>query len=60
MAAHAHDSITPATPAWSARRAEAGCIRLSQRDIDGLILAGERYGAPLALPGAALTPEQPR
>ena len=60
MAAHAHDSITPATPAWSAQWAEAGSIRLSHRDIDGLILAGEHYGAPLALPGAAFTPEQPR
>jgi hypothetical protein len=60
MAAHAHDSITPVTPAWPARRAEAGSIRLSQRDIDGFIRAGEHYGVPLALPGAAFTPEQSR
>jgi hypothetical protein len=59
MAAHAHDSITPVTP-WLARPAEAGSIRLSQRNIDGLIRAGEHYGVPLALPGAAFTPEQPR
>jgi hypothetical protein len=57
MAAHAHDSITPVTPAWPARRAQAGSIWLSQRDIDGLIRAGEHYGAPLA---AVFTPEQPR
>jgi hypothetical protein len=60
MAAHAHDSITPVTPAWSAWRAEAGSIRLSQRAINGLIMAGEHSGVPLALPGAAFTPEQPR
>jgi hypothetical protein len=53
MAAHAHDSITPATPARSARRAEAGSIRLFRRAIDGLILAGEHYGASLALPATA-------
>lgn len=48
MAAHARDTITPVTPAWSARRAQAGSIRPSQRDINGLIPAGEHYGAPLA------------
>jgi hypothetical protein len=60
MAAHTHDCITAATPAWSVRWAEAGSIRLSQRDIDGLFRAGEHYGVPLARPGAAFTPEQPR
>jgi hypothetical protein len=60
MTACAHDTITPVTAAWSARRAQAGSIRLSQRAIDGLIPAGEHYGVPLALPGAAFTPEQPR
>jgi hypothetical protein len=44
MTAHLHDTITPVTPARPARRADAGSIRLSQRDIDGLILAGEHYG----------------
>ena len=60
MAAHAHDCITAVTPAWPTRRAEAGSIRLSPRDIDGLIRAGEHFGVPLALPAAAFTPEQPR
>jgi hypothetical protein len=27
---------------------------------DGLIMAGEHSGVPLALPAAAFTPEQPR
>jgi len=60
MAVHALDSITSVAPAWPARRAEAGSIRLSQRDIDGLIRAGEHDGVPLALPSAAFTSEQPR
>jgi hypothetical protein len=59
MAAHAHDSITPVTPAWSAWRAEAGSIRLSQRAIDGLIPAGEHYGVPLALLAAAVVEAAP-
>ena len=50
--AQAHDTITAARPA---RRADAGTVRLSQRDIDGLMLCGEHYGAPVrpARPGAA-------
>ena len=48
MAAHAHDSIAPVTPARPVRPADAGSIRLSQRDIDGLIPPGEHYGVPLA------------
>jgi hypothetical protein len=36
------------------RRADAGAVRLSQRDIDGLLLAGEHYGAPVDLLAAAL------
>src|SRR5260370_950883 len=54
MTAHAHDTITPVAPARPARRADAGSIRLSQRDIDGLMLAGEHYGVPLDLLAAAL------
>ena len=57
MAAHAHDSVTPVTPARPVRRADAGSIRQSQRDIDGLIPPGEHYGFPLALPAATFTPE---
>ena len=40
----AQDTITTARPA---RRADAGTVRLSQRDIDGLLLCGEHYGAPV-------------
>ena len=51
MTARAHDTITTARPA---RRADAGTVRLSQRDIDGLMLCGEHYGAPLDLLADAL------
>jgi hypothetical protein len=54
MTAHAYETITPATPARHARRADAGSIRMSQRDIDGLLLAGQHYGVPLNLRAAAL------
>jgi hypothetical protein len=59
MTACAHDTITPVTAAWSARRAQAGSIRLSQRAIDGLILSGEHYGVPLALLAAAVMEAAP-
>jgi len=36
------------------QRHDAGTIRLSQRDIDGLLLCGEHYGAPLDLLAEAL------
>jgi hypothetical protein len=49
--AQAHDTITTARPA---RRADAGAVRLSQRDIDGLLLCGEHYGAPYDLLATAL------
>jgi hypothetical protein len=51
MTVHAHD---PAATARPARRADAGTVRLSQRDIDGLLLCGEHYGAPSDLLAAAL------
>ena len=58
MTAHAHDTITGTTAsaaaARPARRADAGTVRLSQRDIDGLLLVGEHYGAPADLLAAAL------
>jgi hypothetical protein len=41
-----------ATPA--ARRSDAGTVRLGRRDIDGLILCAEHYGAPSDLLAAAL------
>jgi len=49
--AQAYGTIMTARPA---RRADAGTVRLSQRDIDGLLLAGEHYGAPFDLLALAL------
>ena len=43
-----------ATAGTPSRRADAGAVRLSQRDIDGLLLCGEHYGAPYDLLAAAL------
>ena len=61
MTVQAHDTTTaPAPAARPARRADAGTVRLSQRDIDGLLLAGEHYGAPLDLLAAALRVEGTR
>jgi len=45
------DTLTRTPPA---RRADAGTVRLSQRDIDGLLLCGEHYGAAYDLLGEAL------
>jgi hypothetical protein len=52
MTAAAHDTA-PAKDK-PARRADAGAIRLSQRDIDGLLLCGEHYAAPYDLLTASL------
>ena len=52
--AHAQDASTAARPARPTRRADAGTVRLSQRDIDGLLLCGEHYGAPFDLLAMAL------
>jgi hypothetical protein len=55
MTAYAHDTTPITTPAARpSRRADAGTVRLSQRDIDGLLLCGEHYGVPLDLLAAAL------
>jgi len=47
--APARDTVTTAAATRSARRAHAGAIWLSQRDIDGLLLCGEHYAAPYDL-----------
>ena len=47
MAVQLHDTMTP-------RRAYHGSARLGQRDIDGLSLCAEHYGAPYDLLAAAL------
>ena len=56
MTAQAHDTTTTTTvtAARPARRADAGTVRLSQRDIDGLLLCEEHYGAPYDLLALAL------
>jgi hypothetical protein len=36
------------------RRSDAGAVRIGQRDIDGLVLCAEHYGAPYDLLAAAL------
>jgi hypothetical protein len=59
MAAQAHDAITPVT-ASRRRRVDAGVVQLSQRDIDGLLLCGEHFGAPFDLLAAALRVEPER
>ena len=59
MTAQAHDTTT-APAVRPTRRADAGTVRLSQRDIDGLLLCGEHYGAPADLLAAALRVEEAR
>ena len=64
MTAQPHDTTAQATTAQATmaqvtaarapRRADTGAIRLSQRDIDGLMLCGEQYGAPFDLLADAL------
>ena len=57
ITARAHDTtttITTTTAGRPARRSDAGSIRLTQRDIDGLMLAGEHSGVPADLLAAAL------
>ena len=53
------DTTTTIT-AGRPRRADAGTVRLSQRDIDGLLLVGEHYGAPADLLATALRVEETR
>ena len=45
MAARAHHTDTAARRV----RSDIGTLRLTQRDIDGLLLCGEHYGAPYDL-----------
>src|SRR5260370_11000207 len=51
MTGQLHDT---AAATGAARRSDAGAVRLGQRDIDGLILCAEHYGAPYDLLAAAL------
>jgi hypothetical protein len=43
----------PSGTAARATRRDVGKLRLSQRDIDGMLMCGEHYGAPLDLLGEA-------
>jgi hypothetical protein len=61
LTTQAHDAATTSstTALRASRRADAGSVRLSQRDIDGLLLCGEHYGAPTDLLAATLrVPEE--
>src|SRR5690242_21728645 len=51
MTGQLHAAVPAAGPA---RRADYGTVRLGRRDIDGLILCAEHYGAPYDLLCAAL------
>jgi hypothetical protein len=56
-----HQATTPATaPALLPRRIEAGTVRVSGRDIDGLMLCGEMHGAPHDLLAACLNVQPDR
>jgi hypothetical protein len=43
------DTAVTATPLTAARRSDAGTVRLTGRDITGLVLCGEMHGAPYDL-----------
>ena len=59
-----HEAIAKATPAAATaplpRRCGAGTVRVSGRDVDGLILCGEMYGAPYDLLAAGLNVQPDR
>ena len=56
-----HQATTPATAAAPLpRRSDAGTVRVSGRDIDGLMLCGEMYGAPYDLLAAGLNVQPDR
>ena len=56
-----HEAIAKATAtAPLPRRCDAGRVRVSGRDIDGLILCGEMYGAPYDLLAAGLNVQPDR
>ncbi len=54
----ARDTIT--VPASVPRRSDAGTVRLGQRDVAGLLLCAEQYGAPYDLLAAALAVQPAR
>ena len=58
MTGQLHEAA-PATAA-APHRSDAGAVRLGQRDIDGLILCAEHFGAPYDLLAAALDAQPAR
>jgi hypothetical protein len=54
--APSHDTITAGAP----RRSDAGAVRLGQRDVAGLLLCAEQYGAQYDLLAAALAVQPAR
>ena len=48
------DTATSRPPLPAGQRSDAGTIRLTSRDITGLVLCGEQYGAPYDLLAAYL------
>jgi hypothetical protein len=59
MTTQAHDTAMPVTSRLP-RRAGAGSVQLTQRDIDGLMLCGEHCGAPFDLLAAWLRVSEER
>lgn len=56
----AEAETTSTTTASKSRRHDTGTVRLSQRDIDGLLLCGEHYAFPSDLLAQALGVNQDR
>ena len=50
----ARSTVISAATGTSARRADAGSVRLGERDVAGLLLCGDMYGAPYDLLAAFL------
>ena len=44
-----HGIVVSAAIGTSARRADAGSVRLGERDVAGLLMCGDMYGAPYDL-----------
>ena len=54
------DTATTRPPLPAGQRSDAGTIRLTSRDITGLVLCGEQYGAPYDLLAAYLDVREDR
>jgi hypothetical protein len=50
----ARSTVISAATGTAARRADAGAVRLGERDVAGLLLCGDMYGAPYDLLAAFL------